>query len=61
MNYVIRFFQEVRIEFSKVVWPRYNELVGSLVIVLLLVAAFSLFLGAVDYLFYLGAEYIFKL
>jgi preprotein translocase subunit SecE len=54
-----QFFKEVRLEFSKILWPSTNELVGSLIVVLLLVLFFSVYLGAVDYVFYRIAEQIF--
>ncbi len=54
------FLQEVRIEFSKIVWPKPDALVGSLIVVLLLVLAFSLYLGAIDFIFYRAAGYIFS-
>jgi preprotein translocase subunit SecE len=59
MNDMQQFFKEVKLEFSKILWPSTNELVGSLVIVLLLVLFFSVYLGAVDYVFYRLAEQIF--
>ncbi|KKP35817.1 MAG: Preprotein translocase, SecE subunit [candidate division TM6 bacterium GW2011_GWF2_32_72] len=42
------FFEEVKVEFSKVTWPKYNEFVGSTLIVLLLVVLFSFYFFAVD-------------
>jgi preprotein translocase SecE subunit len=57
----LQFFHEVRIEFSKVVWPKFNEFVGSTLVVLLLVCAFAIYLGAIDLAFSKLAKYIFKL
>lgn len=48
MNDIIRFLQEVRLEFSKVIWPKSDEFVGSVLVVLLLVAFFAVFLLVVD-------------
>ena len=45
---VVRFFREVRVELSKVVWPKFDEFVGSTLIVLFLVCVFAIYLGAVD-------------
>ena len=59
MNNVIRFFSEVKLELSKVVWPSFDEMVGSVIIVLLLVSAFSVYLGAIDLVFYRMAERVF--
>ncbi len=48
MKDIIQFLQEVRLEFSKVVWPKSDEFVGSVLVVLLLVAFFAIFLLVVD-------------
>jgi len=45
---IVRFFREVRVELSKVVWPKFDEFVGSTLIVLFLVGVFAVYLGAVD-------------
>ena len=49
------FLREVKIELSKVVWPRKEEFVGSVVVVLLTLVAFAVFLGLVNYAFQTGA------
>jgi len=59
MKSIQQFLHGVRVELSKVVWPKYDELVGSIVIVLILVFAFSVYLGAIDFCFYRLAEKIF--
>ncbi len=59
MKNVTQFFNEVSIELSKIVWPSTDELVGSIIVVLILVAAFSLYLGVVDFVFYRLAQQIF--
>lgn len=59
MKEIQQFLKEVKLEFSKILWPSTNELIGSLIVVLLLVIAFSIYLGAVDYVFYRLAEQIF--
>lgn len=56
---VMQFFSEVKVELSKIVWPKFDELVGSVIIVLLLVVAFSIYLGFVDFVFYRLAQQIF--
>jgi preprotein translocase subunit SecE len=48
MKYAVQFLQEVRVELSKVIWPKYDEFVGSTVIVLVIVAAFAVYLGGID-------------
>ncbi|MDP3889389.1 MAG: preprotein translocase subunit SecE [bacterium] len=57
---VMQFFHEVKVELSKVVWPKFNEFVGSTLVVLLLIAAFAIYLGAIDLGFSKLAKYIFK-
>lgn len=50
MKRVLQFLSGVRREFAKVVWPSKKELVGSTLVVLALVGAFSVYLGAIDFL-----------
>jgi preprotein translocase subunit SecE len=50
MNFVL-FFKEVQQELAKVIWPSFDELVGSTIIVLIIIAAFTVYLGAVDFTF----------
>lgn len=59
MKNVTQFFKEVRLELSKIVWPSTQELIGSLIIVLILVVAFAIYLGVVDLVFYKLAERLF--
>lgn len=59
MKSAINFLTEVKVELGKIVWPTFDELVGSVIVVLLLVAAFALYLGAVDLFFYRVAERVF--
>ena len=47
---VIKFFYEVREEFSRVIWPTKAELAGATMMVLLLVLFFAIYIGAVDYI-----------
>jgi preprotein translocase SecE subunit len=49
MKNLINFLHGVRVEFSKVVWPKWNEFIGSTIIVLFLVVVFALYLAALDY------------
>jgi len=49
------FFNEVRYELLKVVWPSRTEFIGSVIVVVLTIIAFSVFLGTVNYMFYTGA------
>jgi preprotein translocase subunit SecE len=61
INETVQFLREVRAELAKVVWPKRDEFVGSTIIVLLLVWAFAIYLGAVDLIFAKLAKYILKL
>lgn len=54
-----QFLTEVRTEMSKVVWPSYAEFIGSTMVVLLIVCAFSIYLGAIDVVLSKVAEQIF--
>lgn len=58
---MMQFLQEVRFELSKVEWPKFNEFVGSTIIVLVLVVLFAFYLGAIDFAFSKLAKYIFTL
>jgi len=44
----IQFLREVKVELKKVTWPSRKQTVGSTVVVLVVVAIISLFLGVVD-------------
>ncbi len=58
---VVRFLQEVRIELSKVEWPKFDEWVGSTLIVLFLVSVFAIYLGAIDFGFNQLAIYVIRM
>ncbi len=57
----VQFIKEVRIEFSKVEWPNFNEFAGSTLVVLFLVCFFAIYLGIVDLGLSRLAKYIFPL
>ena len=59
MKSVTQFLSEVRSEMAKVVWPSWYELVGLTIIVLIVVAAFSVYLGVIDYLLSRVAGWVF--
>lgn len=56
----MQFLNEVKVELSKVIWPKFDELVGSTVIVLFLVTVFGLYLGLLDVGLSQLAQYVFK-
>jgi preprotein translocase subunit SecE len=55
---MVLFFKEVRQELTKVIWPSFDDLVGSTVIVLIIIAAFTIFLGVVDLTFSQLSSYV---
>lgn len=48
-NVSIRFLRECKIELKKVKWPTKKELISVTSVVIILVLAFALFLGLVDF------------
>ena len=48
LNKVKAFFNEVKVEIKKVVFPSKDELIGSTWVVIITVIVISLFLGIVD-------------
>jgi len=58
---VTRFAKEVQIELSKVTWPKFDDFLGSTVVVLVLVTFFSIYLGLIDLGFSELARLVFKL
>ena len=46
---LLTFFKEVRLELTKVTWPTFHEFVGATLVVLIIVAACAVYLGAVDF------------
>lgn len=55
----LQFFKEVKSELGKVVWPSYDEFIGSTIVVLVLMTAFAIYLGAVDLALSHLAQYVF--
>jgi len=45
----VQFLKEVKLELSKIVWPGFNEFIGSTLIVLIVICFFSIYLGLVDF------------
>ena len=50
---IIDYLRKVKTELDKVAWPTRNDLTNSTGVVLVLVAACTVFLGIVDYVFYM--------
>ena len=51
MSKILTFLEEVRAEVEKITWPSRDNLVGTLIIVVLLTLVFAIILGAMDFSF----------
>lgn len=60
MRDVMQFVHGVKSELSKVVWPSWDEFVGSTIVVLILVTLFALYLFGLDSIISWGASYLFE-
>lgn len=49
MKDVVQFLSQVRVELARVVWPKFDDWIGSTIVVLLLVVFFSMYLFGVDW------------
>lgn len=56
----MQFLNEVKVELSKVVWPKFDDLVGSTIIVMFLVTVFAIYLGFLDFGLSQLAQWVFK-
>lgn len=56
---IIKFFNEVQQEVSKVIWPSREELYGSVVVVIVLCVLLSLFMFISDYMLNRLFEFVF--
>lgn len=59
-NAVQRFVRETRAELLKVVWPTREEAVRLTTVVVVVIAAMSVFLGAIDYIFNLVTQFLLR-
>ena len=48
MQQISKFLKEVRVELSRVEWPKRSEFIGATIVTLILVLFFTIFLGVVD-------------
>ncbi len=55
-----KFVEEVKVEFTKIVWPDKKVTLGLTGIVVLLAAVISLYLGAVDFILGKGVSWFLK-
>ncbi|MBP6098929.1 MAG: preprotein translocase subunit SecE [Candidatus Levybacteria bacterium] len=60
ITFMFTFLQEVRTELLKISWPSRKDTIELTIVVLGLSAAVGVYLGAADYLFTLGLEYLVK-
>lgn len=61
MKNLTKFLSEVRVELARVEWPTFNDFVGATTVVLVIVAIFAVFFGAVDKILSVAAKYVFSL
>lgn len=54
----IKFLKEVRLELSKVVWPKKEEVIKLTLTVLIISAIVGLYVGALDFIFTKLLEFI---
>jgi preprotein translocase subunit SecE len=47
-NKVVGFFNDIKLEMSKVSWPTRDELIGSTIVVIVSLAILALFIGICD-------------
>lgn len=58
MKGIITYFNEVKVELTKVTWPKRKDVINYLSLVLIISAIVSLYVGGVDYLLTKGFEYL---
>lgn len=61
MKAAIKYFKDVRLELSKVVWPSRVEVTKLTLIVVIISAAVAIYTGVLDYLFTKALEYLIAL
>ena len=58
MKKVLSYFSEVRLELSKVTWPKREEVIKLTLIVFLISAAVGFYAGALDYILTKVLEFV---
>lgn len=58
VNTVFNFFNEVKVELSKVVWPKRDEVIRLTLIVVIISIIFGVFTGGLDFLFTKFLEFL---
>jgi preprotein translocase subunit SecE len=59
MKDVVQFLSQVRVELTRVIWPKFDDWIGSTIVVLILVALFSIYLFFIDSMFSQLAQWVF--
>ena len=60
INRIKNYFRGVKAEFSKITWPSWGEVASLTVLVLLMVAVLTIYVGALDALFGQLLKYFIK-
>ena len=60
MNRIIDFFSEVKSEIGKVIWPRKEEFIGSVMVVGILIFFAAIILGGMDFGYTLAIKSILR-
>ncbi|HLE48426.1 MAG TPA: preprotein translocase subunit SecE [Patescibacteria group bacterium] len=60
MKAAIEFIREVRVELSKVVWPKKAEVIRLTMVVFVFSAIVAVYLGGLDFIFVKAIEYLLK-
>ncbi|MBN1169002.1 preprotein translocase subunit SecE [Candidatus Woesebacteria bacterium] len=58
MKAAIKYLKDVRLELSKVVWPKREEVIKLTLIVIIISAAVAAYTGGLDFLFTKALEYL---
>lgn len=58
MNKVVDYIKSVRVELSKVVWPKREDVLKLTLTVVVMSAIVGLYVGSLDFLFIKALEYI---
>lgn len=56
----VQFLRQVKTELAKVIWPQFDEFLGSTIVVLFVILIFMVYLGFVDLGFSKLTQYIFS-
>ena len=60
MRDIAKFVNEVKLELSRVIWPKRDEFIGATIVVIFLVAVLSIYLGLVDFGVSRAINYVIK-